>query len=71
MTPIFQLLSHKETFGKRCTTFGPWLAPIILGGSYFLINFHQIGMGLFGFALFLAIFSGIDYFKKSLKSIIV
>jgi CDP-diacylglycerol--glycerol-3-phosphate 3-phosphatidyltransferase len=44
---------------------------IMLNEDYFSINFHQIGMGFLWAALFLAVFSGIDYFKKFLKTIII
>jgi CDP-diacylglycerol--glycerol-3-phosphate 3-phosphatidyltransferase len=44
---------------------------IILNGNYFSIDFYQIGMGLLWVALFLAVFSGGDYFKKFLREIVV
>jgi CDP-diacylglycerol--glycerol-3-phosphate 3-phosphatidyltransferase len=44
---------------------------LILNGSYFFINFHPIGMVLLWVALGIAIISGVDYFWKYLKSIIV
>jgi CDP-diacylglycerol--glycerol-3-phosphate 3-phosphatidyltransferase len=61
-----------SVWGKYKTVFEvASISFIILNGNYFSINFHQIGVGLFWGALFLAVFSGIDYFKKFLKSIIV
>jgi len=44
---------------------------LILDGPFLSINFHLIGMALLWVALFLAIFSGFDYFRKFLKTIII
>jgi phosphatidylglycerophosphate synthase len=44
---------------------------LILNGSYFFLNFRPIGMVLLWFALGIAVISGVDYFRKYLKSIIV
>ena len=44
---------------------------LILDGSYFFLNFRPIGLVLLWFALGIAVISGIDYFQKYLKSIIV
>lgn len=44
---------------------------LILNGKYFGMNFHSVGMGLLWVALMLAVFSGIYYFKKFLKEIII
>jgi CDP-diacylglycerol--glycerol-3-phosphate 3-phosphatidyltransferase len=44
---------------------------IILNGDYFSIDFHLIGIVLLWVAMGLAVISGIDYFKKFLKTIIV
>ncbi len=44
---------------------------LILDGEYFSIHFHPVGMGFLWVALILAVFSGIDYFQKFLKEIIV
>jgi CDP-diacylglycerol--glycerol-3-phosphate 3-phosphatidyltransferase len=44
---------------------------LILGGSYLSIDFHQVGLVLLWVALALAVLSGIDYFKKFLKTIII
>jgi len=44
---------------------------LILGGSYLGIDFHLVGMILLWVALVLAVLSGIDYFRKFLKTILV
>lgn len=43
---------------------------LILDGKYLSIDFHLVGMALLWVALFLAIFSAGDYFKKFLKAVI-
>ena len=37
--------------------------------SYFLINFHEMGMGLLWLAMFVTVWSGIDYFRKFFKQV--
>jgi CDP-diacylglycerol--glycerol-3-phosphate 3-phosphatidyltransferase len=37
--------------------------------SYFLINFHEIGLGLLWIAMFVTVWSGIDYFRKFFKQV--
>ena len=44
---------------------------LILNGRYFSISFHSVGMILLWIALVVAVISGVDYFRKYLKSIIV
>ena len=44
---------------------------LILNGNYFSIQLYQIGMGLLWIAMGLAVISGVDYFKKFLKAIII
>lgn len=44
---------------------------LILKGDYFSIDWYQVGMGLLWVAMALAVISGVDYFKKFLKSIII
>ena len=44
---------------------------LILNGDYFSIDWYQVGMGLLWAAMALAVISGVDYFKKFLKVIIV
>lgn len=44
---------------------------LILNGPFLSIDFHVIGMALLWVALILAVVSGIDYFRKFLKTIIV
>ncbi|MDI6761509.1 MAG: CDP-diacylglycerol--glycerol-3-phosphate 3-phosphatidyltransferase, partial [Thermodesulfobacteriota bacterium] len=43
---------------------------LILDGKYLSIDFHLVGIALLWVALILAGFSGFDYFKKFLKTII-
>lgn len=44
---------------------------LILNGPFLSIDFHVIGMALLWVALILAVVSGIDYFRKFLKTIVV
>ncbi|MGD0919721.1 MAG: CDP-diacylglycerol--glycerol-3-phosphate 3-phosphatidyltransferase [Thermodesulfobacteriota bacterium] len=44
---------------------------LILNEDFLSIDFHEVGLGLLWIALGIAVFSGIDYFKKFLKSVIV
>jgi len=44
---------------------------LILKGDYFSIDWYQVGMGLLWVAMALAVISGVDYFKKFLKTIII
>jgi CDP-diacylglycerol--glycerol-3-phosphate 3-phosphatidyltransferase len=37
--------------------------------SYFLINFHEMGLGLLWVAMFVTVWSGIDYFRKFFKQV--
>lgn len=37
--------------------------------SYFLINFHEMGLGLLWIAMFVTVWSGIDYFRKFFKQV--
>jgi CDP-diacylglycerol--glycerol-3-phosphate 3-phosphatidyltransferase len=37
--------------------------------SYFLINFHEMGLGLLWIAMFVTVWSGIDYFRKFFKQL--
>jgi CDP-diacylglycerol--glycerol-3-phosphate 3-phosphatidyltransferase len=37
--------------------------------SYFFINFHEMGMGLLWLAMFVTVWSGIDYFRKFFKQV--
>lgn len=37
--------------------------------SYFLINFHEMGTGLLWLAMFVTVWSGIDYFRKFFKQV--
>ena len=61
-----------STLGKYKTVFEvASIAFLILNGKYFSIELHQVGMGLLWIALGLAVISGVDYFKKFLKTIII
>jgi CDP-diacylglycerol---glycerol-3-phosphate 3-phosphatidyltransferase len=60
-----------STLGKYKTVFEvASIFFLILNGSYFSINFRPIGLALLWVSLGIAIISGVDYFKKYLKSII-
>ena len=37
--------------------------------SYFLINFHEMGLGLLWIAMFVTVYSGIDYFRKFFRQV--
>ncbi len=37
--------------------------------SYFLINFHEMGLGLLWIAMFVTVWSGIDYFRKFFRQV--
>jgi CDP-diacylglycerol--glycerol-3-phosphate 3-phosphatidyltransferase len=37
--------------------------------SYFLINFHELGLGLLWIAMFVTVWSGIDYFRKFFRQV--
>jgi len=66
------IVISSSSFGKYKTVFEvASIFFLILNGDYFSLDFHLVGMGLFWVALILAVFSGIDYFKKFLKEIIV
>ena len=43
----------------------------ILNGGFASFSFYGLGLGLLWVAVFLAVISGVDYFRKFLKSIIV
>ncbi len=61
-----------STLGKYKTVFEVTsIFFLILDGSYFFLNFRPIGMFFLWVALGIAVISGIDYFKKYLKAIIV
>ena len=59
-------------WGKYKTFFeGTAIFFFILNGGIASINFHWLGIGLLWVALLLAVISGVDYFQRFLKSIIV
>jgi CDP-diacylglycerol--glycerol-3-phosphate 3-phosphatidyltransferase len=61
-----------STLGKYKTIFEvASITFLILNGNYFSLKLYQVGMGLLWVAMGLAVISGVDYFKKFLKSIIV
>ena len=55
---------YKTIFEVAAITF------LIVNGEYFSIDFHFVGMVLLRIALFMAVYSGFDYFRKFLKEII-
>jgi CDP-diacylglycerol--glycerol-3-phosphate 3-phosphatidyltransferase len=66
------IVISSSTLGKYKTVFeGASIFFLILNGDYFAINFCYVGMGLLWVALLFAVFSGIDYFKRFLKAIII
>ena len=44
---------------------------LIFDGDYFSIDFHQVGMVFLWISLGIAVISGIDYFRKFLREIVV
>ena len=61
-----------STLGKYKTIFEvASISCLILNGNYFSIQFYQVGMVLLWIAMGLAVISGVDYFKKFLKTVIV
>lgn len=59
-------------WGKYKTFFeGTAIFFFILNGGFASFNFHWLGIGLLWVALLLAVISGVDYFQRFLKSIIV
>lgn len=56
---------HKTVFETIAIFF------LILDGEYFLVNFHAVGVVFLWIALFLAVYSGVDYFRRFLKEIII
>jgi CDP-diacylglycerol--glycerol-3-phosphate 3-phosphatidyltransferase len=66
------ILISASTLGKYKTIFEvASISFLILNGNYFSIKLHPVGMGLLWAAMGLAVVSGVDYFKKFLKSIII
>ena len=66
------LIISASTLGKYKTVFeAASIFFLILDGSYFFINFRPIGLVLLWVALGIAVISGVDYFRKYLKSIII
>ena len=66
------LIISASTLGKYKTVFeAASIFFLILDGSYFFINFRPIGLVLLWVALGIAVVSGVDYFRKYLKSIII
>ena len=56
---------YKTVFEASSITF------LIANGTYLGIDFHSVGMFFLWVALILAVISGIDYFRKFLKAVIV
>jgi len=67
-----EIILSASLLGKYKTTFEvAAIFFLILNGKILSIPLHPVGMGLLWIALILSVISGIDYFKKFLKSIIV
>ena len=61
-----------SVLGKYKTIFEVAAVTCLIVGREFLgINLHHVGMGLLWIALLLAVISGIDYFKRFLKMVII
>jgi CDP-diacylglycerol---glycerol-3-phosphate 3-phosphatidyltransferase len=60
-----RLGKYKTVFEVASVTF------FILNGNYLSIRFYHVGMALLWIAVILAVWSGIDYFRKFLKEIII
>ena len=61
-----------STWGKYKTFFeGAAIFFLILNGGFVEFDFYWVGMGFLWLALIWAVVSGVDYFQKFLKSIIV
>jgi CDP-diacylglycerol--glycerol-3-phosphate 3-phosphatidyltransferase len=61
-----------SAFGKYKTVFETIaIFFLILDGEYFSIHFHFVGVVLLWIALLMAVYSGVEYFKKFLKEIII
>jgi CDP-diacylglycerol---glycerol-3-phosphate 3-phosphatidyltransferase len=66
------IILSASTLGKYKTVFEVVsIFFLILNGSYFSINFGLVGLVFLWVALGIAVISGVDYFRKYLKSIIV
>jgi CDP-diacylglycerol--glycerol-3-phosphate 3-phosphatidyltransferase len=66
------LVISASTLGKHKTVFQvASISLLILNGNYFSIQLQQVGMGLLWIAMGLAVISGVDYFKRFLKTIII
>ena len=61
-----------SALGKYKTVFEvASISFLIFDGNLFSIDFHQVGMVLLWIAMGIAVISGINYFNKFLKSIVV
>ena len=66
------IIISPSTLGKYKTVFEvASVTLLIYNGSYSSISFYQVGIGLLWVALALAVLSGIDYFRKFFKSVVV
>jgi len=66
------IIISASALGKYKTVFeSASIFFLILNGSYSFLNFRPVGMFFLWVALGIAIVSGVDYFRKYLKSIIV
>ncbi len=66
------IIISASTLGKYKTVFEvASIVLLILNGSYFSVNFRPMGMVFLWIALGIAVISGVDYFRRYLKAIIV
>ena len=66
------IIISASILGKYKTVFEvASITLMIFDGNYSKIDFYQVGMGLLWIALAVAVISGIDYFKRFLKTVMV
>jgi len=66
------IIISASILGKYKTVFEvASITLMIFDGNYSKFDFYQVGMGLLWIALAVAVISGVDYFKRFLKSVIV
>ena len=66
------MVIQASAWGKYKTVFEvASISFLILDGDPFSIGFLQVGMILLWIAMILAVFSGVDYFRRFLKTIII
>ena len=66
------IIISPSTLGKYKTVFEvASITLLIYNGTYSSISFYHVGIGLLWMALALAVLSGVDYFKKFFKSVVI